>query len=85
MLNAALLAKFDEFFRLELSPVVSSETFQFLTGLIFDHWGPVGEDREHPIFGSDRVSPHLPSGVVNKTDEIRSTTERLMWHQATNV
>ena len=83
--NAAFLAKFDEFFRLKLSPVVNSETFQFPTSLIFDHCEPVGEDREHLIFGSDGVSPHIPSRGVIKNDEILSTTERLMWHRATNA
>ena len=66
--DAAFPAKFDEFFRFELTSIVGSETFQFLTGLIFDHWEPFGEDREHLIFGSEWVSPHLPSGVVNKTN-----------------
>ena len=77
--------KFDEFFRLEFSFVVGSETFHFLTGLIFDHCKPFGKDREHLIFGFDGVSPHLPSRVVNKTDEVRGTAEILMWHRATDV
>ena len=68
-------AKFDEFFRFELTSIVSSETLQFPTGLVFDHCEPIGEDREHQIFGSDGVSPYLPSRVVNKGDEVRSTTE----------
>ena len=85
MFDAAFPAKFDEFFRLELSPVIGSETFQFQTGLIFDHCELVGEDREHPIFGSDGVIPHLPSRVVNKTDEVRSIAKSLMWHRATDV
>ena len=70
MSNAAFPTKFDEFFRLEFSSVVGSETFQFPTGLIFDHCKPFKEDQEHPIFGSDGVSPHLPSRVVNKIDEV---------------
>ena len=78
-------AKFDEFFKLELSSIVGLETFEFPTGLVLDHCTPIGEDREHPIFGSDGVSPHLPSRVVNKVDEVRSTAERLMWHRATYV
>ena len=57
--NAGLLAKFDEFLRLELSLVIGSKAFQLSTGLIFDHCELVGEDREHPIFGSDRIRPHL--------------------------
>ena len=69
--NAAFLTKFDEFFRLEFSSIVGSETFQFPTGLILDHCKPFGEYREHPIFGSDGVSPHLPSRVVSKTDKVR--------------
>ena len=71
----AFPAKFDEFFRFKLTSIVGSETLQFLTGLVFDHCEPIGEDREHPIFCSDRVSPHFPSRVVNKADEVRSTTE----------
>ena len=65
--------------------IVSWETLQFPTGLVFDHCEPIGEDREHPIFGSDGVSPHLPSRVINKTDEVRSTVEGLMWHRATDI
>ena len=38
------------FIRFELTSVVGSETFQFPTGLVFDHCEPIGEDREHPIF-----------------------------------
>ena len=68
-----------------LSSIVGSETFQFPTCLVFDHCEPIKEDLEHPIFGSDGLSPHLPSRVINKTDEIRSTAERLMWHWATDV
>ena len=85
--NVALSENFDKFFRLELSSIVGSETFQFPTGLVFDHCKPFGEDREHPIFGSDGVSPHLPSRVesILGSDEVRSTAERLMWHRATNV
>ena len=85
MSNAVFPAKFDEFVKLELSSIIGSETFQFPNGLVFDYCKPIGEDREHPIFGSDGVIPHLPSRVVNKTDEVRGTTERLMWHQGTNV
>ena len=59
--NAAFSAKIDEFFRFELSPVVGSKAFQLSTGLIFDHKESVREDREQPIFGSDRISPHLMS------------------------
>ena len=83
--NVAFPTKFDEFFRLELSSIVTSETFQFPTGLIFNHCKLIREDREHPIFGSDGVSPYLLSRVVNKHDEVRSTAERLMWHRATDV
>ena len=67
--NAAFPEKCDEFSRLGLSSIVGSKTFQFLTGLVFDYCEPIGEDREHPIFGSDGVSPHLPSRVGNKFDE----------------
>ena len=61
MLNVALSAKIDEFFRIELPSIVGSKAFQLSTRLIFDHGKLVGEDRERPIFGSDRISPHLPS------------------------
>ena len=70
MSNVAFSAEFDKFIRLELTSIVGSKTLQFLTGLVFDHCERIGEDREHPIFGSDGVSPHLPSRVVNKTDEV---------------
>ena len=59
--NVALSAKFDEFFRFELSLVVDLKAFPLSTGLVFDHGEPVGEDREHPIFSFDWMSPHLPS------------------------
>ena len=59
--NAAFSAKFDEFFRFELSPIVGSKAFQLSTRLIFCHGEPIGEDGEHPIFSSDRITPHLPS------------------------
>ena len=72
MSNAAFSTKFDEFFRLELSSIVGSETFQFPSGLIFNHCEPIGEDREHPIFGSYGVSPHLPSRVFNKINEVEA-------------
>ena len=85
MSNAAFLEKFDEFFRFELSPVVSSKTFQFSTELILDQGEPIEEDREHPIFSSDKISPLLLSWVVNKTNEVQSTVERLMWHRAIDV
>ena len=74
MSNVAFPAEFDEFFRFELTSIVGSETLQFPIGLVFD-----------PIFGSDWVSPHLPSRVVNKADEVRCTTKLLMWHRATDV
>ena len=61
MSNVAFSAKFDEFVRIELFPVVGSKAFQLSTRLVFDHGELVGEDREQPIFGSDRISPHLPS------------------------
>ena len=68
--DAAFPAKFDEFFGFKFTSIVGSETFQFPTGLVLDHCEPIGEDREHPIFGSDWVSPQLPSRVVNKADEV---------------
>ena len=43
-LNATFLAKFDKFFKFELSPVEGSKAFQLSTGLIFDHGEPIGED-----------------------------------------
>ena len=61
MSNVAFPAKFDKFFRLELSPVVGSKAFQLSTGLIFDHGESIREDRDGPIFSSDRISSHLPS------------------------
>ena len=61
--------------RSDLTSNVGSETLQLPTGLVFDHCEPIGEDREHPIFGSDGVGPHLPSRVINKTDEVRRTIE----------
>ena len=66
--NAAFPVKFDKFVRFELTSIVSSETFQLPTGLVFDHCEPIDEDREHPIFCFDRVSPHLPSRVINKAE-----------------
>ena len=75
MSNAAFPAEFNKFIRFELTSIVGSETLQLPTGLVFNHCELIGEDREHTIFGSDGVSPHLPSRVVNKTDEVRSTTE----------
>ena len=67
--------KFDEFIRFNLTSIVGSETLQFPTGLVFDHCEPIGDYREHTIFGSDGVSPHLSSRAVNETDKVRSTTE----------
>ena len=61
MLIVVFSAKRDEFVKFELFPVVNAKAFQLSTGLIFDHGEPVGEDREHPIFGLDWISPHLPS------------------------
>ena len=85
MSNVAFSAKFDEFVRIELFPVVGSKAFQLSIELIFDHGEPIVEDREHPIFSSDQISPHLPNGVIDKANKIQSTTERLMWHRSTNV
>ena len=73
--NVVFPGKFEEIFRLEFSSVVGAETFQFPTGLVFDHCEPIGEDPEHSIFGPDGVNPHLPSRVANKTEEVRGTTE----------
>ena len=67
MSNVAFSAKFDEFVRIELFPVVGSKAFQLSIELIFDHGEPIVEDREHPIFSSDRVSPYLPTRVVNES------------------
>ena len=39
--DAAFPPKFDEFFRFELTSIVGSETFQFPTGLVFDHCEPI--------------------------------------------
>ena len=75
MSNAAFPAKFDKIIRFELTSIVGSETFQFRTGLVFEHCEPITEDREHPIFGFDGVSANLPSRVVNNTNEVRGTSE----------
>ena len=40
MLNVALSAKIDEFFRIELPSIVGSKAFQLSTRLIFDHSEP---------------------------------------------
>ena len=83
--NVAFLEKFDEFFRLELSSIVGSKTFQLSTRLVFDHGELFLEDREHSIFCSGRICPHLSRRVINETDEVGGATKGLMWHWTTNV
>ena len=74
--NVALLGKSNEFFILEVYPVVGPKAFQLLAELIL---------AEHLIFGSGQIFPHLSGRVFNEAHEIEGTTERAMWHRATYV
>ena len=72
--NAALPAECYQLIRFELSPIIGSQTLQFLIRLILDHCKLVLEDREESVFGPDFVRPNIPCGVVNEGYEIRGTT-----------